>query len=486
MHIRMYQATDGDCLLITSTGSLGSRMLIDGGRKASFREHTASDLAGPDFDLVVVSHIDNDHISGIVELFDQIVAWRVYRIHEDRLASDEPTLTAAEKTRRRRELKRLLPNQPEPPGVLEVWHNAFSDQVNFGGGSVAAGPVSRSPLSQSQLDEMLASAVRMQLLDRRFEEDLEDTANLAQGVKEAVILRNRLSAGQLDIPINAQAKGDTLFYLADSSGKGSVETAPIEVGDFSIRILGPSRDDLERLKDEWDEWMSDNATIAKQLREEAQRESERLDAGLTSSFGSVLENLALRLGDGSSVTPPNLASLLMYVEQGGHTVLLTGDGIASEIVRGLRVHGLLAPAELPAGAPADDPLPARCHVDVLKIPHHGATDNVSEGFFTLVTADHYLFCGNGAHSNPELAVIEMLLDERSAAGLGDYHLWFSSSDSAANTDSRREHMARVRETVSGVSGVTAHFLESIEADPEEAIEDPDLEGFSYASIDLDA
>lgn len=466
MKVKVYQAGDGDCLLVESSEAVGeearSAILIDGGRKGSYRDFTAPDLVGRALDLVVVSHIDNDHISGVVELFDQTVEWAVYRHHEARLAEDRSQLDADENLRRERELNRLRPGEPEPPTVAEVWHNAFSDQVGF---------ESEVPLAQSLIDGALVSLMRMQLLDRRFEEDLEHTANMAQGVKDAVILRNRLSEGQLDVPVNTPSTPHALMFLGDETGAGSVDTVAHRVGEFEIRVLGPSRDDLVRLEKEWRQWLEANEAVAEELRREAQRESERLDAGQAVVLRSVLAQLAKRLGDGSTITPPNLASLLLWVEQGGRRLLLTGDGNASEILRGLRAHGLLGPEpddELPNGDEAAA-LPQTVHVDVFKVPHHGAVDNIdADGFFSFVTGDHYVFCGNGSHHNPEVAVVERIVEARSArsADLGPFDLWFSSSSEAANTKGRRKHMKRIEEHLRAhdqAAHFTAHFLGKDEA-----------------------
>jgi hypothetical protein len=40
------------------------------------------------------------------------------------------------------------------------------------------------------------------------------------------------------------------------------------------------------------------------------------------------------------------------------------------------------------------------HVDILKGPHHGSNRNVERIFFKRITADHYVFSGNGEHGNP--------------------------------------------------------------------------------------
>jgi hypothetical protein len=80
-------------------------------------------------------------------------------------------------------------------------------------------------------------------------------------------------------------------------------------------------------------------------------------------------------------------------------MLLTGDARGDKILRGLELVGAM-----PAGG--------SIHVDLLKVPHHGSAHNVERKFFERVTADHYVFSGNGEHGNPERETLEMLLDAR--------------------------------------------------------------------------
>src|SRR6476620_10891113 len=74
------QANDGDCLLLHYSGTTGvpAHVLIDGGsqgvyksvlkpRLDSLRGHDVLDLR-----MVLVSHIDADHITGVLDLFRSI------------------------------------------------------------------------------------------------------------------------------------------------------------------------------------------------------------------------------------------------------------------------------------------------------------------------------------------------------------------------------------------------------------------------------
>ena len=38
---------------------------------------------------------------------------------------------------------------------------------------------------------------------------------------------------------------------------------------------------------------------------------------------------------------------------------------------------------------------------MLKVPHHGSANNLETDFFERITADHYVFSGDGEHGNPE-------------------------------------------------------------------------------------
>ena len=52
------------------------------------------------------------------------------------------------------------------------------------------------------------------------------------------------------------------------------------------------------------------------------------------------------------------------------------------------------------------------HLDVFKIPHHGSENNMDAEFCRHVSADHYVFCGNGEHGNPEPEVLEIIYNSR--------------------------------------------------------------------------
>ena len=111
MKLRVFHASDGDCLLLSSGGNTPRRILIDGGRSTSYQQNTRDFLGGlrtanEKIDVICVSHIDDDHITGILQLVDDEVAWRKFefqqeedREHPDR---DSPAPTVAPRVARPR------------------------------------------------------------------------------------------------------------------------------------------------------------------------------------------------------------------------------------------------------------------------------------------------------------------------------------------------------------------------------------------------
>jgi hypothetical protein len=74
IRLTMFPAQDGDSLLLEyGTDALEKRILIDGGRAdtyADIRQPLANQVGRAGLDLLVVTHIDQDHILGILKLLE--------------------------------------------------------------------------------------------------------------------------------------------------------------------------------------------------------------------------------------------------------------------------------------------------------------------------------------------------------------------------------------------------------------------------------
>ena len=428
MKLRVFHASDGDCLLLSSGDNTPRRILIDGGRSTSYQRNTRDFLGGlragnAKIDIICVSHIDDDHITGVLQLVEDEIAWRAFEFQQED-DPDQPPPTVA-----------------RPPEIGEVWHNGLFHLV---GDQIA-------PSVEGVLESVatvLAGAPSEELKELASELDA-----LATGEQASMELSRRLSPEQLGIALNPHGDGPLMKRGTSDTARGG---DTVTLGPLKISVLGPSDDDIEKLRLGWQKWLDQNKKALRELQAEMLEDEERL--GTLSPRIVANPMLETALGEGlKGVTPANLASLMLLVEEGTATVLLTGDGVSQEILDGLAHHGKLDENQ-------------RIHVNVLKVQHHGAKANVEAKFVKAVTADHYVFCGNGAHHNPEKEVVEAFAKARlvgidGSAPVGPptpFKFWFtSSSETPGLTAPRKQHMKAIEDTVAALrQDHTAQMLAS--------------------------
>lgn len=329
------RAKNGDCLLLHYGDAGDPRfVLIDGGPGGVWRQSLSPRLerlqrarhpnATMPIPLVMVSHIDDDHVNGLLRLTGDLV--------ESQRSGERPRYR-----------------------IDTLWHNSFDDVLG------------------NRPDELLrpaaAAVVGASTAADLPEEVIRDhpgavvLASVAQG------RRLRLDAEALGLAVNAPGGTDGLLLAGDGT------PVPFDDG-LELTLVGPGRQRLRDLQDEWDEFLE------------------------RKGLGQVEPVEAAAFTDRSVF---NLASLVVLARTGEpgdeSSILLTGDARGDDVLEGLTATGLLA-----AGG--------TLHVDVLKVPHHGSDRNVDVDFFRTVTADHYVVSGDGKHGNPELATFEMLLEAR--------------------------------------------------------------------------
>jgi len=316
--MRVVQAQFGDCFLLEYGSAAAPRfLLVDGGPPDTFDFHLEPELAaiaarGGKLDLVMLSHVDNDHAIGLLDL--------IARLRADAAAGTAPLIA-----------------------IDGLWHNSFARALDPNG---ALEPRLRTAGTQAAMIQA-AEAVR--------------------GIGEGNTLR--LGAQLLHIPLNAGFAGDLI--CADD------HPAPVVLDNLTLRIVGPTRTNLDELAAEWAEWLDAH------------------DDAVASGDPQVMAN--------SDRSVPNLSSIMVLAEADGKTVLCTGDGRSDHLLKGLKAAGLLD------GAGA-------LHVDVLKVAHHGSDRNATRTFFRKVTADTYVISANGKDGNPDTATLTWIVEEAEAAG----------------------------------------------------------------------
>ncbi len=272
-----------------------------------------------DIDLLMISHIDDDHIKGILDFA--------------------------------KELKKLKDiGQPRFARIGTLWHNTFDDIIG-----------------NAEIPQDVTSALASMSAAEFPDGTDPDTAFILASVRQGRDLRGYADALEWE----TNSPFDPLVMMAAPDDEAVTRFG----GGLSFTLIGPRKAELEALQDRYDRFLRDN------------------------NLGRDSVEAALAATKDRSV--PNLSSIVTIAESGGKTILLTGDALGSKITDALRDRGL-----------ASDAAPLK--VDVLKMPHHGSDRNVTPEFFRLIKADHYVFCGDGAHGNPERATVDMLFAEQGA------------------------------------------------------------------------
>ena len=358
------RARKGDCLMLHFGSEQDPHLiLIDGGPSNVYKPflkprlqkiHETRELDEQDplpVDVVMVSHVDDDHIKGILEL-----------TKEQRTKSPDVRLD-----------------------VTSLWHNSFDDLLKtrpdelvagFGTASVAE----TAGQGEAGIDSgsVLASFGKQMLQDEAEIEDetMHQTVEVLSSIPQGRTLRDDAKA--LGWKPNHKFKGKLI--LAAKAAK------PVTLGDLKLTVVGPMQEQLLALQAAHDEW----------LRAQKEKKKKSPEAALAAF---------------SDESVPNLSSIVVLVELGGKSMLLTGDARGDKILQGMELAGLLEKG-------------GNRQVDLLKVPHHGSDNNMATSFFKRVPADHYVFSGDGEHGNPERATLQMLLDARGADASYTIHLTY--------------------------------------------------------------
>lgn len=207
LRLRVVQALFGDSLILEHGTSASPRyVLVDGGPPTTYADHLRGELAaiaagGGKLELCVLSHVDNDHVIGLLDLFAEL---------RDQRANGDPQ-------------------------VIEVgglWHNAFTQTVGSGAGRTVP-----QRLTAAIAGVSAASRAVLATAERAF-----------QGIAEGNRLRT--IALQLGTAINDGFPG-RLIRVDDAPG-------PIVLGDLTLRVVGPTQKNVDELRTKWLEWLDEH------------------------------------------------------------------------------------------------------------------------------------------------------------------------------------------------------------------------------------
>ena len=176
MKLRIFQSAHGDCLLLEAKDK--KLVLCDGGMPSSIKSHVRGELGKlrddeRELEYVYVSHIDSDHISGVLQLLEDEVEWRVF---EYRQSINDANATE--------------PDFPRPPVIKGLLHNTFRDLIGVN--------------ESTEVADLLAAAVPslFATADPRLVDVALELQDLAVSIPEAIKVSRLTASDALRIPVN--------------------------------------------------------------------------------------------------------------------------------------------------------------------------------------------------------------------------------------------------------------------------------------------
>jgi beta-lactamase superfamily II metal-dependent hydrolase len=336
--LEVLQADHGDSLLLHyGSAQTPKTIVIDGGPAGIYQASLQPRLLqiksalSPNkplrLPLVMVSHLDDDHVNGILDLLDGII--------------DKET-----------------DGEPQDFSLSRIWFNTFDDIIgNLQIPQLSSMAASASVANVAAIHPVLAKA------------DHCITAVIASTVQGRQLRNN---AHRLSLSINSPFQENKTKKITLVTGGVKESVVKIAKGP-TITVIHPNQQRLEALQAKWDK--------------DLQKARAKGDNSI----------IMASIGDKDD-SPFNLSSIVCVVKYRKKTMLLTGDSRSDDILKGLKQAKLLKPN-------------GKIHFNILKMPHHGSSANLSTEFLQTVTADHYVVSANGRHGNPDKDTLDALIEQ---------------------------------------------------------------------------
>jgi hypothetical protein len=202
VQLYVIQARFGDCLLLEYGNAASNFILIDGGPSGNYNDHVKPALSQilndhAQLNAVIISHVDNDHILGVLDLLVEL------KYQQDAGMKEFVT-------------------------VEQLWFNSFKNTIDTGDMEARIRAVNTIAG---------VNGLRMQ-----------EMSMAVNGIKEGHQVMS--VARFLDIPVNPDAPNG--FYIG-----GAAKTS-IQKENIKITVVGPTTGNLEKLRVKWEEWIADN------------------------------------------------------------------------------------------------------------------------------------------------------------------------------------------------------------------------------------
>lgn len=280
LNIKLLPAEYGDCIVISVGEEKKYNLLIDGGVAKTYKKYLKLEIQqikelGQKFNLIVCTHMDNDHIGGLVQVV-------------------------------KNESSDLIKN---------IWYNGFFQVV--------------SDKFYSQKENKFTNRDN-EILEKIISQGTVSDAAQEVGINEGMSLGVLIEEGH--IPLNAIAGGQAIC-------SESIKAKIIISKDISIIVLGPSKESIIEVEDYWKkEMVSRNymfrVSNSLKLMEAFEYQLERIMSLYAEERVKISENEDLEKYIGNlkenDESIVNRSSISFILEQGNKKYLFLGDAVIDE------------------------------------------------------------------------------------------------------------------------------------------------------------
>ena len=290
LKLHTLKAESGDCLVLEFGKTKSKYILIDGGPGGVYDQSLQPFLTnlgyGTEFELVVASHVDDDHMNGLVDLLTSLKGYgtKLIEIKEIWYNSLEYNIKSDGRieSKLKNSFKRTTRRQTDNSDVRKSFQKFWDEAA----------------------DEYFLESNKNNGVTRTFKPLKTKPIFAKRSIRQGECFRDQ--AEKLNIPIN-KSFNYSLITLEHKK-------PTIEIDNLRIEIIGPSQKYLDRLLKKWLEWVEKNVD---KLRSETVR------------------------GVSQDQSIPNLSSIMFLAYADGKSILFTGDGREDHIIEGLKARNLL-------------------------------------------------------------------------------------------------------------------------------------------------
>lgn len=355
--ITMFEAGNGDSFLIRCTGESTTNILVDFGYSNTYKKHIENHLINmgknkEKIDLIIVTHIDQDHISGGIRFF------------EDNGFADDPRIIE----------------------VDEVWHNSYRH------------------LEMGTTDKMLTEKERKYIIGNSIviEKNRETTVIDTSGKQGSRLAANLNYRGY---NWNSSFKGQAISY------KGK---EPIYINEeVKITVLSPTIKELKNLKREWKKELKikfptielnndiifDDAVECVSLMRNTKH---ILNSSRDTSKSINLERLANTMFEEDS-DEINASSITCIIEFMGKKILFLGDSASSLVEAQLKK--IYCETNLPIIFDA-----------IKVSHHGSANNTRTELLDIIDSDHYFISTNGSTHGHPDIETIAKIVTREKSAG----------------------------------------------------------------------